>query len=133
MDIDFAFICDYADISGKINALGIGFNTLYSPTLPLLHPHFYLVAQLRTNITEAGTKNLEVRLIDADGGDVIPPITGTFEISRPEAGTESTGRIEIAFVSVTFPRYGSYSLHLLVQGREMVRIPLRVAQPPPTA
>ena len=43
MNLDFAFICDYAEVSGKINALGIGFDTIYSPKVPAKHPLFFLV------------------------------------------------------------------------------------------
>ena len=134
MDIDFAFICDYAELGAKINALGIGFDTIYAREVPATHPHFYLVAQIRASVAEVGDKAIEIRLIDADGADVIPPISGTFNIPRPPpATTESLGRIVVAFNSVPFPRYTQYSLHVVIQGREMVRIPLRVMQPPATA
>ncbi len=32
MDIDFAFICDYAEASAKLSALGIGFDRLENIT-----------------------------------------------------------------------------------------------------
>jgi hypothetical protein len=73
-------------------------------------------------------------LIDADGADVIPLITGTFNIPRPPPGSiESLGRILVSLDNVPFPRFIQYSLHVAIQGREMVRIPLRVIQPPATA
>jgi len=133
MDIDFAFICDYAEVAGKINALGIGFDTIFAAQVPAQHPMFHLVAQIRANITEAGEKDLSIRLMDADGRDIIPPIVDKFTIQPPAAGTESTGRIGVAFNGVVFPRFGEYSLHVVIQGREMIRIPLRVAAPPSTA
>ncbi len=133
MDVDFAFICDHAEIVGKINALGIGFDTIYAAEVPSTHPYFHLVVQLRASITEAGHRDMEVRLIDADGNDVIPPITGSFEVPRPSAGTEATARLAVLFQNVTFSNYGSYSLRLVIQGTEMVQIPLRVASPPHTA
>ena len=133
MDVDFSFICDHAEIVGKINALGIGFDTIYAAQVPTTHPYFYLVVQLRASITEAGQKEMEVRLIDADGKDVIPPISGSFEVPRPSAGTEAIARLAVLFQSVTFSNYGSYSVRLVIQGTEMVRIPLRVSPPPQTA
>ena len=134
MDIDFSFICDYAELGTKINALGIGFDTIYAQQVPATHPHFYLVAQIRASIAEAGDKDIAIRLIDADGADVGPPMSGTFNIPRPAPGaTESLGRIIVAFNNVEFPRFTQYSLHVVIQGREMVRIPLRVMQPPATA
>ncbi|MFC1593171.1 DUF6941 family protein [Candidatus Omnitrophota bacterium] len=132
MIIDFAFICDYAEVTRKINALGIGFDTIYAPNVPVKHPSFFLVIQLRANVVEAGEKNLEVHLIDEDGKDTIPAIEGKFSIPKPTGGTESKGRIAMQFQNVEFPRYGSYSLHAVVEGLEMVRVPLRISPPPQT-
>lgn len=133
MDIDFAFICDYAEASTKINALGIGFDTIFAQKVPAAHPHFHLVAQIRASVAEVGDKELVVRLIDADGNDVIPEVKGTISIPRPKAGmTESTGRLVMGFNNVKFPKHSDYSVHVVIQGREMVRIPLRVVQPPAT-
>jgi len=132
MNPDFYFICDYAEVTGKINALGIGFDTIYAPKIPCKHPHFFLVIQLRANVVEAGEKALEVRLIDEDGKDIIPILRGKFSIPKPVVGTESIGRIAMEFNNVEFPRYGSYSLHAVIEGHEMVRVPLKVSPPPQT-
>ena len=132
MKLDFAFICDYAEVAGKINALGIGFDTIYAPKVPCKHPSFFLVIQLRATVVEAGEKNLEVRLIDEDGTDIIPAMKAKFTIQRPAVGTESVGRIALQLRNVEFPRYGSYSLHAVIEGQEMVRVPLRVSPPPQT-
>ena len=128
MQVDFAFICDYAEATNKVNALGIGFDTIMSSRVPVRHPNFFLVTQLRANVVEAGEKNFEVHLIDEDGKEIIPPIKGKLNIPRPPAGTESTGRIAMRFDSVEFPKFGTYSMHVLVEGHEMSRIPLRVVQ-----
>lgn len=134
MDLDFAFLCDYAEAGNKINALGIGFDTIYAQAVPATHPHFYLVAQLRASVVEAGDKEIEIRLIDADGSDVTPPVKGTFNVPRPAPGTtESLGRLVVGFNNVSFPRFTEYSMHVVMQGREMIRIPLRIVQPPSTA
>lgn len=133
MEVDFAFICDYAELASKINALGIGFDTIYAPETPVTHPIFHLVVQLRAHLTESGQKPATIRLIDEDGNDVITPMSGALDISVPPGGTESVGRVNLGFQNVRFPGYGLYSLHVVVQGNEMVRIPLRVAPPPSMA
>jgi hypothetical protein len=130
MNVDFAFICDYADVTNKINALGIGFDTIFAPKIPFKHTTFFVVVQLRTNLVEAGDKNLEVFLIDEDGKEIVTPIRSKFNIPKPQSGTESIGRLAIRFDNTEFPKYGSYSLHVLVEGHEMVRIPLKISQPP---
>jgi len=134
MNIDFAFICDYADATGgKINALGIGFDTIYAPNVPIRHNLFFLVFQIRANVVEAGEKNMVVNLIDDDGKNVIPPLNGKIVIAKPAAGTESIGRVAMAFNGVVFPKYGSYSLHAVVDGHDMVDVPMKVSQPPKSA
>ena len=130
MILDFAFICDYAEVAGKINAMGIGFDTIYAPKIPCKHPHFFLVIQLRASMVEAGEKDMEVHLIDEDGKDIMPALRGKMTVQSPVSGAESLCRIAMAFNSVEFPRYGAYSLHTEIDGHEVVRIPLKVSQPP---
>ncbi|MDD5082675.1 MAG: hypothetical protein PHU08_04805 [Dehalococcoidales bacterium] len=130
MRVDFAFVCDYAELSAKINALGIGFDTIIASQVPCKHPHFCLVIQLRANVVEVGEKDLEARLIDEDGRDVMPVVKGKFAIPPLVTGTESIGRIAMEFNNIEFPQYGSYSLHAVIEGQEMVRVPLKVSPPP---
>lgn len=136
MDIDYAFICDYADGGprGTINALGIGLNRILAPKVPHRFPHFHLVFQLRASIAEVGRKEMFVSLIDADGKEVIPTLKREIEILKPSPGeVEATVRGNIGFGNVQFPRFGDYSIHVVVAGVEMARIPLRVVEAPRTA
>jgi len=133
MYVDFAFICDYAEARDKINALGIGFDTIYAPKLPALHRQFSVVVQLHFSITEIGSKDVSVHLIDADGNNVIPPINGKIQVNPPPLGMlESAVRIAMGFGNIEFKNYGSYSVKINLAGQEIVSIPLRVAEPPQT-
>lgn len=133
MDLDFAFLCDYAEVTNKINALGIGFNAITAVQVPHVHPLFFLVVQIRSTVVEAGQKKLEVRLIDADGNDIMPTRQMTFEVPKPTSGIESLGRMNIALRNISFPHYGSYSLHILVDGHPLHRVGFSIAKPPTTA
>lgn len=130
MQVDFAFICDYAEATNKINALGIGFDTIMAQKVPARHPTFFLVIQLRATIVETGEKDFEIRIIDDDGREIVPALKNRLNVPRPPMGTESTLRIAMRFDNVEFPRFGSYSIHIVIEGHEMSRIPLRVAQSP---
>lgn len=133
MVVDFAFVCDYADSGNKLAALGIGFDTIYAPQVPCIHPNFHLVLQLRSSVAEAGRKDVGIRLIDADGKDVIPPLSATMEVPPPPPGALDThGRLVVGFGGIQFPAYGQYALHVVVQGNEVARMPIRVAQSPTT-
>lgn len=133
MHIDYAFICDYAEARDKVNALGIGFDTIFAPKLPARHPHFYVVAQLRFSVTEVGAKDVAIHLIDADGNDVIKPIAGKVQVNPPPLGLlENTARLTMGFGNIEFKNYGNYSVKVNLEGQEIVSIPLRVAEPPRT-
>lgn len=130
MKIDFAFICDYAEVTHKINALGIGFDTIYAPSVPAVHSSFFLVFQIRASIVECGEKSFNVSLIDEDGNEIIPKISGKFQIPKPMEGTESKARVAFQFGMVKFPKNGLYSIHTVIEGHEMIDIPLRIEPPP---
>ena len=131
MHVDFAFICDHAEVGGRINALGIGFDTIYARQVPARHPYFYLVAQIRASVAEVGEKDLEVHLIDEDGKEITPVVKAKFNIPKPREGsTETLGRIRVGFVNVEFPSYSRYSIRAAVQGHEMIQIPLRLSPTP---
>ena len=132
MEIDFAFLCDYAENTGKVSALGIGFDMIWGSQLPVRHHSMHLVAQFRGSITEAGIKHVRVPIIDADGNSVAEA-EGDINLRSPEAGLESTACLVVAFNGLEFSRYGDYSLHLLVEDNEMKRIPFRVVEPPTTS
>lgn len=92
------------------------------------------MVQLRFTLTEIGQKKVSVHLIDADGQDLIPPMTGDVLVNKPPLGVlESTVRLVMEFGNVEFKNYGNFSVKMNVDGQELVSIPLRVAQPPRTA
>jgi len=130
MKIDFAFICDYADARGKINALGIGFDTIYAPRVPCKHPIFSFVLQLRANVLETGTKKLEVHIMDEDGKDLIPAVSKIIQIRRPTTGTETIARVALQFGNVKFPKHGSYTIRAVLDDNEVACVPLNVSLPP---
>ena len=133
MVLDFAFVCDYAEAGNKLSALGIGFDTVFAPQVPCVHPVFHLVAQFAASAAEAGHKELRISLVDADGNDLVLPLSVTLEVAQPPPGVlESKAKLVVGFGGVEFPAYGQYAVQVTVQGNEMVRIPIRVAQPPAT-
>lgn len=87
MKLAFAFLCESAQTSpGIINTFGVGLNTFAAPTIPTMHPIFCLVAQFNGTVTDYGTREATVRLLDATGMDVISPIKRTFNLPQPLAG-----------------------------------------------
>ncbi len=132
MQVNYAFLCDYADQSGKkISALGIGFDTIYANKVPAAHPLFFAVISIRFESTEIGSKRMGVRIIDADGKNLVPPLDTTIELEPPPAGfTYRSQGLSLAFYGVEFPHYGDYSVRWLVNGTEVKDVSLKVALPP---
>ena len=75
MEVNFSFLCDYADNSGgKLTAVGIGFDTIYTRTVPATHPMLYAVAGLQFSSVETGSKQIGIRIVDADGNEIAPAV-----------------------------------------------------------
>lgn len=133
MDIIFTFICDYANGTGKINAMGLGFDTIYASQVPYTHHSFFLVAKLRASVVEIGEKEIKIALIDADGKSIIPDLVSKIRLQRYEGLNESKANIVLQFGNVQFPDYGNYEFKIVVEGEVKGSISLRVAEPPKSA
>lgn len=132
MECQFAFIADSAQQDRKLHALGIGWDTLYAPSLPSVHPMMSFVAKLEGSIAENGEKDMVLRLIDADGVDVVPPLSNKIRLDVKPPRLTGTINIALGFSGITFSKYGGYAFHLIVQGNEKARVAFNIAMPPST-
>ena len=134
MRCNYSFLCDFAQETGggKLNALGIGWSNIRASALPAIHPQMTFAASLSGTIAEAGTKKVELRLIDADGADVIPPVEVDLDFAVQEPALEGTLNLVLNLNGVQFPKYGQYAFHLVLQGNEIARAPFSVVAPPDT-
>jgi len=132
LEVNFAFLCDYADQSGgKMSAIGLGFDTIYAVNVPVRHSLFFSVISIKFSATEAGPKRVGMHLIDEDGNNIVPPLDTTINVSSPAPGfLYRNQQIALAMHGITFPRYGDYTVSWLVGGQEIKVVPLKVAQPP---
>ena len=115
----------------KINALGLGWDTIYAASVPVTHPTLTVVAKLRASAAEAGEKDMAVHFIDADWRNVVPSITGKLAVPVPRTGASSSINLVLALNGVRFEAYGDYSINLVISGEERASLPLHVAPPPP--
>ncbi len=129
MQLDFAFICDYADSTSKVVAIGIGFDQIHAPSLPTRHPRLCVVARFRAHKTEVGQKQARVVIMDADGSEVAA-VQGIVDLVDPVDRLETTATLVVNFDNLNFDHYGSYSAHILLDGNEMHRTAFEVSQPP---
>ena len=130
MDVDFAFLCDSAQESGgKVHALGIGIDGIFAPSVPATHS-VVLVAQFRYWASEAGTRAMAVRLIDADGHS-LSAAEGQIAFGDPGDSPTGVARVLLTLAALPFERYGDYAIHIAIADGEPVRLPLRVMAPRP--
>jgi hypothetical protein len=131
MNVSFAFLCDYADQTSKMSAIGIGIDTIYAAKVPVVQPVFFAVIAIKFSVVETGSKRLGVRVITADGKDVVRPLDTTINVEPPPEGySYRTQRIALGLHGVRFEQYGDYSVRWLIDGNEITEIPLKIAPPP---
>ena len=132
LNTNFGFLCDYADNSGgKLNAIGIGFDTIYARTEPISHHQLFAVLSINFSSAEVGTKRVGLHIIDADGKDISPPMDQPINVPAPQPGyLFRTQRIVLGLRSLNFPAFGDYSVIWLIDGTEVHHMTVKVAPPP---
>jgi len=129
MDLEFAFLCDHADLgNNKLHAMGIGIDTLYLETVPNLHPGFVAVVSIRFQRTEVGEKPSNLVIMGPDG-EIVAKADGTL-IVRSGAGPGNTSlhRLIVALRPVPIQKFGPYSVRCVVNGQEIANIPFQVVK-----
>ncbi len=132
MNVEYAFLCDYADSSNKLTAVGIGIDTIYAKTVPVAHQQLFAVLGLKFTVNETRrTRAFEMRVQDADARDIIPPITADRDIPSPAKGlTYRTYRTVNGLYGLRFEKFGDYQISWLIDGVEVCSLPFRVAPMP---
>ena len=130
MEIEFAFLCDYAQQESKLNAIGIGWDTIMAPELPVRHTIMTFVSRLRGSMAETGVKDVAIRIIDADGQDVIPPVQQQMQFNVQAPALFGFLNVVIQLGGLELRTYGAYAIHLLLSGNELARVAFQVVPPP---
>jgi hypothetical protein len=129
MECEFAFLCDFAEQDRKLHAVGIGWETIQAPSVPHRQPNMGIVVRLRGSAAEAGEKDMSVRLLGADGEDVITAIQQV--VNFEPRGLEGHVNLVVQLTNVQFQSFGSYAAYVTVGGEQKARLPFTVAQSRP--
>jgi hypothetical protein len=133
MELDHAILADVASPrpDGKLDLHGVGWDTVYAPSVPVTHPRMDLVVRflLSRHEVEAGHR-VVVTLVTADGDELARVDAEVAPMSAEERDTIPAGRrvgigLLLSLASVTFPEYGIYNLAITWDGTE-VREPMRL-------
>lgn len=134
MKLSTLMLADHAEaVNGKLYVTGGCWDKLFAAQLPTQHPHLSLAACILVPWNSTNVKHsLEVRLVDADGRDVLAePFTSQFEVGRPP-GTTPGSDISTLFVvnlnALSLSKAGTHAFTVKVDGEELGRTAFELVQ-----
>ena len=126
MDIQVATLCDSAmDYNSKLCVLGT-FDTIGSRAVPIVHPQCALALRVCFRQADEGAHQMTIRMIDADGKDMMQPLEANVEIRLPEGADFITRNMILNFQPLRFEKGGSYAFEISFNGEAKLSVPLRV-------
>jgi hypothetical protein len=128
-ELDFAFLADSAEAEPgrKFYVLGGGIDVIAGQTLPLMHPSMSLLMRFLVHPTELGrAHHLEVKLIDADGGE-LAKIEGDLEAGATgQPGRPVAVNVVINLANTRFEKAGDYGVEIMMNNQHQKSLPLRI-------
>jgi len=134
MELEFAMLADAANTlqDSRINILGGEIETLYASKFPVVHPHMVLVMRIVGHFTEMqNPHNIVMYLKDADGKDIIKSINLTIPPAPrevPRTIKKFSANLIGQMVNIQFPKKGTYSVEILIDGRHEKSLPLELVE-----
>ena len=126
MEIEIFTLADFAqDSHSKLTIVGT-FDSIFSKQFPFFHPACAVATRLRFSEKETGDHTFRLRLIDADGKEIIQPIEGNIAI--PATGRVTSINVVANFAQLKFDRPGRYSFELYIDGEWKSGLPLYLAR-----
>ena len=127
MRVEYAFLCDAAtEHGGKVNALGIGIDHLGVSVLPATHPRLSFVAHLRFEDADDAAVPFVVKMVDADGREVISPVEGRFQVQAAPGRRLEGANLLVDLVNLQFTATGPHEVQLWSEGDVLATLPIEV-------
>ena len=131
MEVEFLILADAVQaVNGKLYMLGGGWTTLHAPTIPTTYP-LGIALGFRVPWQETNqVHRLEIKMMDADGASVIPPIQAELEMGRPPGlrpGAEQSAVIAVN-AAIKFADVGRYEVQAAVEGQTVRVVPFDVVR-----
>ena len=132
MNIEIASICDAATANGaggRLNILG-AFDRIYA-NFPLVIPQCSTAFRIRYMRSEAGLHDLTLVFEDVCGKPIVPPMQSKIPL-EPVAQGFDTAAVNMVLNLQRFQikRPDKYIIRLLVDGEELVSLPLYALEAP---
>jgi hypothetical protein len=94
-----------------------------------MHPRLHLVLRLKGKRTEVGEHQVQIRLLDEPGTEILGG-NGTVNFAEPPAGVTEIEAGAILVFDVPFPHAGAYRFEITIDGDQKAAVPLTVSQLP---
>lgn len=128
MIVEAFVICDAATSEGgKLNILG-AFDTVHVRQFPGILPLCALAIRLRFFSLEKADHNVEVRFIDADGKNILPPAGGVIKVDFPAEQRSASFNLVLRIPGLKMDAPGEHALELLVDSQPAASIPLEIKE-----
>ena len=128
MDLKFAMVADHVAETkeGKLVIVGV-FDTIYAHQAPATHPSMFAVAKIETSVASGSNHRLQMGMWDEDGREVMP-LTPPMDIQFVPQGAGRPLRAQLIanLAGISFPAFGDYELRILINGRQIGDIHLRL-------
>ena len=130
MFVEIFSLCDAATSeNGKLNILG-AFDTIWVRKFPTVYPHCTAAVRVRFSAIENGAHPVEVRFINADGRNVLPPAGGSIQVACTSEHRSVSTNLILNVQSLNLQAPGEFSLELSIDGVNMLSLPLFIRSMP---
>lgn len=128
MEIEIFTLADFAqDNHSKLTVVGT-FDSIQSKQFPAVHASCSIATRLRFSSKETGDHDFRLRLIDADGKEIIQPVQGKITVANPANGQFGSVNIVVNFNQLKFEKPGRYSFELYIDDDWKSGLPLYLHQ-----
>ncbi len=128
MEIYIATLCDSAsEYYGKLCILG-AFDSIGALKAPVVRQECTLAMRMVFRPEDEGEHHFGVRLIDADGKDVIKPFSPSVKVKVADDAYFVSRNLMLKFPFLEFKAFGQYSIDVSLDGRVLASVPLRVVK-----
>lgn len=134
MKIEIFSLCDFAQAepTGKLNILG-SFDRIHAESAPIVRSVCAIVARIRFEPHEEGTKTVTLGVIDSDGQRVLPPLRAQFPVKVQPTENSIVLNCVMVIPQIKFPKFGDYQIDLAIDDKIEAALPLYIRQRPARA
>ena len=127
MRVNFGFLCDrFSREDGKPSAEGVGLDAIYASGMPVRHPGFDAVINMRFGSAETGEKTVGLGVTDQNGSPIAPARYEVMQVEVSPGQIYQNKTLKITVAETEFLSFGDYQVVWLLEGLEIHNLPFKV-------